>query len=272
MIARAAILASLAALALPASGLTITSLWVGSSYTDPSLCAECDPIQPLPEAVAELVAPLGHTLIWQLSACAACTLQTHAAGSAPATISTGSFDLIVLQEQAHRPASNPGQMYADLEFFGDAAQAAGSRVVLYQTWPPSDGADPAPYETTYCEAAAGVRSACTGAGVPAACCTGIGSGCLPAPCGVIPFGYAWRRALGEAPSIGLRAPDGLHHSEAGLLLAAYVAAREIFGVDPRDLATSTTAITGVGPTDGQALQQIAATTTRCGATRFVGAL
>lgn len=111
-------------------------------------------------------------------------------------------------------------MYPYVAKLVDAANARGTRTLLFLTWARRDG-DP------------GNTRADTYAGMQARLVTGYETIAARLHVPVAPVGIAWQRALASAPGVALWAPDGSHPSVAGTYLAACVIYATLYGHSPR---------------------------------------
>ena len=187
-------------------------LFVGNSYTA---------FNDMPRQVRDLAATVDVKLETVTRAPGGWWWRDHAASAETLElISSGEFDVVVLQEQSMAPASaNHADTVVRVNgvVLASRAVAAQSQVVLFQTWAHRDGNSEighGSYESmqialaaTYSEVATAVAGR------------------------VAPVGAAWWIARAERPDIVLYEPDGSHPSEAGSYLAAAVIASTVSGVD-----------------------------------------
>jgi hypothetical protein len=193
-------------------------LCIGNSYTFyndlPATLArlmrtdECEP-------VVEMVAHPG----W--------TLADHAQSEETMdTITEGSWDYVLLQEQSVLPAlaqRRENEMYPAVRALNDTIRQVGAQTVLIMTWGRRDGL-PSEGFPDY----ASMQSALSSAGA-----TEIAEE-LDAL--VAPVGIGWQRALAQEPEIGLWDADGSHPSESGSYLAAAVLYATILGSSPEAIS------------------------------------
>jgi hypothetical protein len=102
-------------------------LFIGNSFTQRNN---------LPKLIADMAAERAITVKHELISAGGASLRTHwNAGRAAARIRTGKFDFVVLQEQSTLPVKNATRMAENIQLFDDVITKAGSKLVLYMTWP-----------------------------------------------------------------------------------------------------------------------------------------
>jgi hypothetical protein len=153
-----------------------------------------------------------------------------------ATIRTGHFDFVVLQEQSQTPVYDRA-LFAS--YAGDLARlikASGAKPILLMTWQRPDSVQ---WGVTTANLAAAYQS--VGAAIGAK---------------VVPAGLAFCNAQTLRPDIALNVSDG-HPTLAGTYLAACVVYGTIFNRSPMDISHTPP---GISPEDGAFLKQVAAQT------------
>jgi hypothetical protein len=176
-------------------------LFVGNSFT-----ARND----VPGLIAEMAAARGHRMTSKLLSIGGASLKQHFnKGLALASIASGDFDTVVLQEQSTLPVKNAGRMHENVRLFDAPIRAAGARMVLYLTWARRHAPES--------------QAAITDAYVS----IGRELGATVAPAGV-----AWERVLSRHPEIALHDTDGSHPNLAGSYLSACVLFAAVFGESP----------------------------------------
>jgi hypothetical protein len=146
------------------------------------------------------------------------TLARHAANPETLeTIRSGSWDMVVLQEQSRipsLPAARTLRMNPSVARLTAAARAAGAEPVLYQTWGRRDGDPKTPgddFAAMNQRVRRGYQAAARHAG-------GLR---------IVPVGDAWEREAAAGRLHTLYQPDGSHPSRAGVRLAAETFRREL---------------------------------------------
>lgn len=209
-------------------------LFIGNSYTGSN---------DLPGAVEALAKSANHPIEAEARAPGGWWLRDHIASAETLdAITTGEFDLIVLQEQSMVPAAPD---LAETESrpaavgLATRARGTGGRVVFFMTWGHRSGSTDvghSSYESmqiaianTYYQLGADTVS------------------------DVAPVGAAWWMALQERPDIALYQPDGSHPSSSGTYLAAAVITGTLLDVQPGEFATDL----GLDPDHAAALREFA---------------
>jgi hypothetical protein len=131
------------------------------------------------------------------------------------------WDFVVLQEQSELPSLPDAdkRVYPAVRLLAGQARAAGSRVLLYQTWAYRRGDGDVPGHDDYAAMQQRVERS-----------YGVIGEELNIP--VVPVGRAWAEALRRQPSIGLWDADGKHPSLLGSYLAACVFYRVLYDKSP----------------------------------------
>ncbi len=152
-------------------------------------------------------------------------------------ISTGKWDVVVLQEQSQMPFIRPKLMHADARKLHAEVQKAGAKTVFFMTWARAN--QPEMIEK--------IAKAYDG---------------IAAELGAVaaPVGRAWQKALAENPKLKLHAADKSHPNAHGTYLAACVFYATFTGRDPRSLAGG--APRSITTADRRFLQRIAWETVR----------
>jgi len=105
----------------------VSLLFIGNSFTQRNN---------LPKLIADMAAERALIVKQQLVSVGGASLRTHwNAGRAAALIKSGKFDYVVLQEQSTLPVKNATRMAENVELFHEVIAKAGSKLVLYMTWP-----------------------------------------------------------------------------------------------------------------------------------------
>jgi hypothetical protein len=182
---------------------TLNILFVGNSFT-----ARND----VPGTIAAMAASRGHRLTHKLLSIGGASLRTHwNKGDAPRAIKTGDFTHVVLQEQSTLPIKNRARFHENVLLFDEPIRAAGSKVILYQTWARRAAADKQDALTdAYDDIGRQIKAI------------------------VVPVGRAWHTLLHsnpDAPAL-LYDKDGSHPSPAGSYLAACTFLAVLFGENP----------------------------------------
>jgi hypothetical protein len=176
-------------------------LFIGNSFT-----ARND----VPGLVGAMASARGYRMTSKLLSIGGASLKQHFnKGLALASIASGEFDTVVLQEQSTLPVKNAARMHENVRLFDGPIRAAGARMVLYLTW--------ARRHSPESQAAITEAYASIGRELGAT---------------VVPVGLAWERVLGEHPGIVLHDKDQSHPNLAGSYLAACVFFAVLFGEDP----------------------------------------
>lgn len=160
------------------------------------------------------------------------TLQDHYTdGGAATAINTGTWDLVVLQEQSSRPMEDPELFYQYAELLDGIITTTGADTGFYMTWAWRN--NPEMYEPI------------TGA------YNYIGAylDAMVSPCGI-----SFHNAIAAADTINLYAPDNYHPS----LLGTYLAACTFYGAIWNESPVGNAYIpAGISPSCGSFLQNIA---------------
>jgi len=140
------------------------------------------------------------------------TLRNHwLDGNALATIRSGGWDYVVLQEQSLSAVLSPAEFYHYGTVFNDEIARAGARTVLLETWQRPDavaaGVTSQSLEAVYAGLAASIDAT------------------------VAPAGAAFAMALADRPGLELNLSDG-HPTPAGTYLAACAVYGAITGRTP----------------------------------------
>jgi hypothetical protein len=173
------------------------------------------------------------------------SLEDHAAS--PETrrmIATGSWNVVVLQEQSQRPAfaeeQRQREMYAPGNALVNAVRAAGATPWLYATHALKAGdlqnTPGDTYSAMQTRIDSGYAALAKLSGTP-----------------IVPAGAAWRKAWQSGPPIELWAPDGRHPGAAGTYLIASVFLAALLQVDPSEVPYDA----GLPAQDARALRRIA---------------
>lgn len=193
-------------------------LFIGNSYTTSN---------DLPGAVAALAKSSGHPVEVDVRAPGGWWLRDHIASADTLdAITTGDFDIVVLQEQSMVPAApDLAETESRPAAVGLATRArhTGATVAFLMTWGHRNGSSDvghSSYESMQI-AIAGTYDTLGNATVSE----------------VAPVGAAWWMALEERPDITLYQPDGSHPSSSGTYLAAAVITGTLLDVDPTELDT-----------------------------------
>ncbi|MCA9717532.1 MAG: SGNH/GDSL hydrolase family protein [Myxococcales bacterium] len=180
-------------------------LFVGNSYTAGNdlaglveALASADGAAPV---AVEVIAVAGETMAGHLS-----TPSTLDA------ITTGDWDLVVLQGQSVEPMEPGSDFHSAATSLADVVVDAGAAVVLFETWARADG--DALYQQPWYGPDPAAAQAKLRAAYQAVADSSGGR--------VAPVGDAWERAWTEAPELPLYAGDGSHATIHGSYLAACV--------------------------------------------------
>lgn len=104
----------------------IKILFIGNSFTQRN---------DLPGLLSSLAVCRNLSVSSELISAGGASLRTHwNAGKAAATIKTGKFDYVVLQEQSTLPVKNADRMAENIRLFDPVIRNAGASMVLYMTW------------------------------------------------------------------------------------------------------------------------------------------
>jgi len=214
-VAGAVLLASL----MPASRSAATEgrrvLFIGNSYTR---------FNDLPRMVREIArsVPDGPSLRTRRETHGGYRLRGHwRQRRVRRLVAGGRFDVIVIQAHSLSPLERPDEMEEYARRFAERARAAGSEVVLFQTWarhPESPTLDELQLDPAEMHQRVD--------GVYASLATRLGAR-------LAPVGRAWLRAQTEVPDARLYRPDRTHPTMTGTYLSACVMYRTLTGVDPR---------------------------------------
>lgn len=210
-------------------------LFIGNSYT-----ASND----LPGAVEALAKSADHPVEAEARTPGGWWLRDHVASADTLdAISTGEFDLVVLQEQSMVPAAPD---LAETESrpaavgLATRARGAGASVFLFMTWGHRNGSADVGH-SSYESMQIAIANTYYQLGNVAVA-------------EVAPVGAAWWLALHERPDITLYQPDGSHPSSSGTYLAAAVITGTLLDVDPGEFDTGL----GLDPADAAVLREFAA--------------
>jgi hypothetical protein len=112
-------------------------LFVGNSYTERN---------DLPNMIADIATSFGNTLNWGANLIGGSSLSNHASNSTTLDkIATGTWDVVVFQEQSQRPALSPASVATDVYPFAEslveAVRAANpcASPLFYMTWGRQNG-------------------------------------------------------------------------------------------------------------------------------------
>jgi hypothetical protein len=150
-------------------------------------------------------------------------------GQATATIESGAFTHVVLQEQSTLPVKNASRMAENFRLFDDVIKGAGSKTVLYMTWARQHSPEQQSLIADAYESIGNEMDAT-----------------------VIPVGLVWQAFIPEHPSPNLYASDQSHPSLAGSYLAACVFLSVLFAINP---VASEAVPAGIDPADAAAIQR-----------------
>ncbi len=179
----------------------IRVLFIGNSFTQRNN---------LPGLLAEMAAAKGQRIEHELISAGGASLRTHwNGGQASQAIAKGRYDYVVLQEQSTLPIKNAERMAENVQLFADAIQQAGSKPVLYMTWPRQH----AP------ETQVAITKAYDSIGKE------IGAI-------VVPVGAVWQKFLAKHVQPALYDRDQSHPTLAGSYLAACVFLAVLLKVSP----------------------------------------
>lgn len=163
------------------------------------------------------------------------TLENHYNDQATLNaISSGDWDLVILQEQSSRPMNDPQLFFQYCEALDSLITASGARTGFYMTWEWRN--NPEMYVP--------IRDAYT--------YIGAYLGGMVAPAGV-----AFHNCMASDPAIDLYAPDNYHPSLAGTYLAACTMLASNWNIDPTGIAYCPETL---DPTLAATLRQIARNT------------
>lgn len=190
-------------------GESQTVLFIGNSHTFTN---------DLPAMTATVLADNGIDLEHDSITVGGRSLQQHAADAqVRSAIASGDYDIIILQEQSELPAHGPsleGQTIPAVIDLVALADAAGSEVILFETWARRGGSDftgHTSYESMQQAVTSGYWQMASASGAT-----------------IAPVGSTWARSM-QANDIALHSPDGNHAAPAGTHLASLVMARTILG-------------------------------------------
>jgi hypothetical protein len=177
-------------------------LWIGNSYTY---------VNELPKIIAQL-ADSSH--VTRLPAITGIlkggeTLKGHWANPALQAALREKWDVVVVQEQSTTPITAPDSLFKYGKLIGDAARAAGARVVLYVPWPQK--ARPAAEDTIV----AAYR---------------VLGNAVHAQLALV--GRAWLDVIAQDPAVELYQKDGSHPDPQGSYIAGCVFYEVLFGRSP----------------------------------------
>lgn len=173
-------------------------LFVGNSYTF---------VNDVPDLVARVAAARGVELVTGMIAEPNYSIEDHLRRRDYENMLARGWDWVVLQQGPSSLPENQEILRVQAGRAAALAQARGIRVALFAAWPALDNAP------TWAAAEFSYRNAARANGL----------------C-VLPVSMAWRLARERAPTVQLYAPDRLHASPEGSLLAALVMAQ---GLVPR---------------------------------------
>ncbi len=216
----------------------ITVLFIGNSYTFGNN---------LPDLVQEWAETIGVELSTEMIAKGGALLEQHAADPQTlATIAEMAPTYVVLQGQSYVPLVAPFTFYTGVAPLAQAAHAAGSTPVLFETWARQEGHgmysnelagyDPTSMQATLREAYQ--KAATDNDGIYA------------------PVGDAWEMSLGANPDLILHSGDGSHAAMTGSYLAAAVFVGLLGDVEISATSNSWTA-NGVDEADAALLRDAA---------------
>lgn len=193
-------------------------LFIGNSYTA---------VNDLPAKFKAIAAVQRHAVYTEMIAPGGVRLIDHAASpQVLATIRTGRWHYVVLQEQSQIPSAEQAreeQMFPAARALVSEIRHAGSRPVFYATWARKDGwpengmPDFAAMQTQITQAYRTIGEE------------------LHAM--VAPVGDAWALVVAERPDIPLWQGDGSHPTAQGTFLAANVLVAALFHEVPQGLGT-----------------------------------
>lgn len=190
-------------------------LFVGNSYTHSN---------DMPDMVATITDAHGTSIKWTMIAPGGAFLDQHATDPAVvAALQSGDHDIVVFQEQSvitSVPDMAASRTIPAARTLDALADAAGVRVLWFQTWGHLDGfpdVDHTSYTTMQDQVSATYDR--------------IGDA-TDAP--VVRVGDTWRQVQARGTGIGLYAPDGSHPSPAGSYVAALRIAEAILGQTPSE--------------------------------------
>jgi uncharacterized protein DUF4886 len=212
-------------------------LFIGNSYTY---------VNDLPAMVAELTRAGGHQIETGMAAEGGLTLADHVASSATqATLASGHWDIVVLQEQSQIPAVaefRTSQMDPAARTLIHTIRLAGSRAMFFLTWAHRDG-----WPENGLPDYARMQDQIDDAYLRLA-------GELLVP--IAPVGVAWATVVSQNARPGLWQDDGSHATPAGTYLAACVFYAAIFVASPVGLGYEA----GLPKETAASLQAVAAET------------
>ncbi len=221
---------------LPERSDCVRVLFIGNSYTS---------VNDLPGTFAGLARSAGFAVDSSAIDPGGQTLAGHLADpSVTAAITSGRWNVVVLQEQSEIPAASDAvaaTMTPAVSSLVRTIRSSHAAPFLLETWAHRDGWPDRGLDRAAMQAAIDASYEAIGSslGVP-----------------VAPVGRAWQRATADAPSIVLWQDDGSHPTSAGTYLAAAVLLRTVTGRS----AVGLSAVGALATTDAEALQRIAAET------------
>jgi len=189
-------------------------LFVGNSYSFK-----------IPEVFARLATAQGHRLHVEQVTKGGWTLSKHAsAAETLKKISTGNWDIVVLQEQSQTPAFPEAQrsrnMYPAAKTLCDAIRESGAVPVFFQTWGRKEGD----------KQNSRIFPGDTYAAMQARLISGYeGAAKVSGSAYVVPVGAVWSTQVAAGKADALYTRDGSHPAAAGNLLGATVFYSAIYG-------------------------------------------
>ncbi|HEY4569838.1 MAG TPA: hypothetical protein VIH10_10245 [Kribbella sp.] len=176
-------------------------LFVGNSFTARNN---------LPGLLKNLAAARGVYIEFKLIQAGGASLRQHLnAGKALSEIATGTYDVVVLQEQSTLPIKSPERFRESARDFHAATVAAGTRIALYLTWARRNAPE--------------TQQALTAA---------YGGAAVELDATLIPVGLVWERFLAAHDEPVLHDRDNSHPALAGSYLAACVFLIALLDEDP----------------------------------------
>ena len=205
----------------------------------------------MPNMIADIANSFGNTLNWDASLIGGSSLSNHASNSTTLDkIATGTWDVVVFQEQSQRPALSPASVATDVYPFAEslveAVRAANpcASPLFYMTWGRQNG------DADFCGTYPPV---CTYDGMQARLRTSYLEMATINDASVAPVGVAWKAIRDNFPAINLYNPDESHPSITGTYLAACVLYASIF----RDSPVGAVIPSGVGSGNAVNIQNTA---------------
>jgi hypothetical protein len=208
------------------AGLHVRILFLGNSYTY---------VNDLPGTLESLlltVPSLDAPAIDSTTVGGATLQQLIDTTDAVTKIRTGGFTHVVLQEQSVTPCLDPTGYVNAATVLAKEAKSAGSKVLIYGTWPRKAG--DAVYAESWSGGTPDALERCLEAGFASAVKATGGT--------LVDVGAAWMRVLAAKPDFPLYQADGSHPLIGGTFLGATLFLREIAGVRASSLSTHPTAI------------------------------